>query len=89
MKIQSIHPKAFLTRKRNVRNGLQSRSLIVNCLERGSKKTAEIAEELRFSYPKVAHHLKLLVNERSIASSDGKRPHMWYLTEYGQRRLVF
>ncbi len=87
MAIRTIHPKAFLTRKRNVKAGLEARSLIISCLERGPKKTGEICKEIGFTYLKVAYHLKSLVAE-NLVSSGGKRPYLWKTTDYGQQRLA-
>ena len=85
--IESIHPKAFLTKKRNVKTGLEARSIIISWLERGPEKIREICVESGFSYMKVSYHLRLLVKERLVASIGEKRPYTWSLTEYGQQRL--
>ena len=86
MATRMIHPKAFLTKKRNVKAGLQARSLIISCLERGPKKTGEICKEIGFTYLKVAYHLKSLIAERIVVSV-GKRPYLWTTTHYGQQSL--
>ncbi len=87
MKSQPIHPKAFLTRRRNVKVGVRARSLILSSLEGGPKKTREICRETGFSYLKVAYHLKSLLRERFLESGR-KRPYVWTITEYGQQTLA-
>jgi predicted transcriptional regulator len=86
MQTQQFHPKAFLTRRRNVKAGLRARSLILSCLEGGPKNTREICREPGLSYPKVAYHLKSLATER-LVTSGGKRPYIWTITKYGQQAL--
>lgn len=88
MSTRPIHPKAFLTRKRNVKAGLEARTIIISCLEVGPKRTREICKETGFSFVKVAYHLKSLLKEKLVASTGGKRSHAWFLTEYGQQRLA-
>jgi predicted transcriptional regulator len=85
---KSIHPRAFLTRRRNMKTGVQARSIIITTLEEGPKKTREICKGSGLSYPRVFYHLKLLVGERLIATLVKKRPYVWSLTEYGQQRLL-
>jgi predicted transcriptional regulator len=88
MPTESIHPKAFLTGKRNVKTGLEARSIIISYLEQAPKKTKEICIDSGFSYLKVTYHLRLLARERLVASTGEKRPYTWALTEYGQQRLA-
>jgi len=87
MSSRSIHPKAFLLRKRNVKAGLEARTRIISRLEVGPKRTREICKETGFSFVKVAYHLRSLLMEKLVAFTGGKRPHAWFLTEYGQQRL--
>jgi len=84
---KSIHPRAFLRKRRNMKTGVQARSIIITTLEEGPKKTREICKGSGLSYPRVFYHLKLLVGERLIATLVKKRPYVWSLTEYGQQRL--
>ncbi len=82
------HPKAFLKGKRNVKTGLEARTVILSSLERGPKNTKQICRESAFLYPKVAYHLRLLFREKLVAAKGEKRPYLWSLTEYGQQRLA-
>ena len=83
----SVHPKAFLSRKRNVREGVSTRSRIIMVLERKPSSAKTIAEEAGISYSNVLHHLRLLEEER-IVRREGGKPYIWKLTGVGQLRLI-
>jgi len=83
----SVHPKAFLSRKRNVREGVSTRSRIIMVLERNPSSAKAIAEEAGISYSNVLHHLRLLEEER-IVRREGGKPYIWKLTGVGQLRLI-
>ncbi|RLI17215.1 hypothetical protein DRO54_11845 [Candidatus Bathyarchaeota archaeon] len=83
----SVHPKAFLSRKRNVREGVSTRSRIIMVLERKPSSAKAIAEEAGISYSNVLHHLRLLEEER-IVRREGGKPYVWKLTGVGQLRLI-
>ena len=83
----SVHPKAFLSRKRNVREGVSTRSRIITVLERRPSCAKVIAEEAGISYSNVLHHLRLLEEER-IVKREGGKPYVWKLTGVGQLRLI-
>jgi len=83
----SVHPKAFLSRKRNVREGVSTRSRIIMVLERKPSSAKAIAEEAGISYSNVLHHLRLLEEER-IVRREGGKPYIWKLTGVGQLRLI-
>jgi predicted transcriptional regulator len=82
-----LHPKAYLTSKRNVKAGLISRTKILFALEKGRKKVRDIAKDSELSYECVAYHLKTLKQERLVDSSTKTKPFMWGLTPFGQQRL--
>ncbi|MEM3507394.1 MAG: winged helix-turn-helix domain-containing protein [Candidatus Bathyarchaeia archaeon] len=86
---KSIHPKAYLIYKRNVKTGLHARSKIIQALESGSKTIKEICEKTGISYSKVIYHLKLLLKEKIIKKVDKTRPYLLVLTEFGQQKLAF
>lgn len=87
MSKETYHPNAYLPDFRNVKLGLRVRSKILNFLENVITADAEtIAKNSGLSYNVVIHHLKLLENQR-IVSRRGRRPSLWYLTGFGQRRL--
>jgi predicted ArsR family transcriptional regulator len=81
------HPKAFLTRKRNVQRGLLARTRIILILEKEASNAKKLAQESGLSYASVLHHLHLLEAENTL-SSKGKRSYVWELTGAGQQRLT-
>ena len=83
----SVHPKAFLSRKRNVREGVSTRSRIIMVLERKPSSAKAIAEEAGISYSAALHHLRLL-EEEHIVRREGGKPYTWKLTGLGQLRLI-
>jgi len=83
-----FHPKAFLSRKRNVRLGLTARTRILEVLEKHESDIKHVAELSGFTYNVVAHHLRLLEAERVVGRKGEKRPFVWTLTGVGQQRLV-
>jgi predicted transcriptional regulator len=83
----TLHPKAFLTSKRNVKAGLISRSKILFVLEKGRKNVRDMAKESGLSYECVAYHLKTMKRERLIDCLTETKPFAWGLTPFGQQRL--
>ena len=82
-----LHPKAYLTSKRNVKAGLVSRSKILVALEKERKSASAIAKEAALSYECVAYHLKALRRERLVVRLTKTRPFTWGLTPFGQQKL--
>lgn len=81
------HPKAFLTRKKNVKRGLIVRSKVIYALEKeGPLDAKRLAEKLGLSYSSVLHHLRLLKIEKTVVKQ-GKTG-FWKLTGAGQQRLI-
>ena len=85
---QVFHPRAFLSRKRNVRLGLAARTRILQALERRESDVKGIMGLSELKYNVVTHHLRLLEAERVVVKKGGKRPYVWQLTGAGQQRLV-
>jgi len=84
----AYHPKAYLTHKRNVRQGLNARTKILSVLEAEPGLTmAEIAEKTGLSYSSVRLHMASLERE-GVVIRKGKRPYSWFLTGLGQARLT-
>ena len=81
------HPKAFLTLKRNVQQGLLARTRIILILEKEPSNAKKLAQETGLSYASVLWHLHLLEAE-NILSRKGKRSYVWELTGAGQQRLT-
>jgi predicted transcriptional regulator len=84
----SLHPKSYLTSKRNIKKGLVSRSKILRALEKGKKLATEIASETALSYKCVTYHLALMKKDQLVDRSTKKKPFTWGLTPYGQQELL-
>ncbi len=84
---QTLHPKAYLISKRNVRAGLVSRSKILLVLEGETKTAPGIAKESALSYECVTYHLKAMKKERLVDRDSRGRPFKWRLTPFGQQKL--
>jgi DNA-binding transcriptional ArsR family regulator len=83
----SFHPNAYLSKKRNVRRGLESRTKILRALEKESATASMLTEKSKLSYFVVLHHLRLLGDEKIITGDRSKKPYIWKLTGMGQQRL--
>ena len=83
----TLHPKAYLTSKRNVKAGLISRSKILQALEKERKSARGIATEAALSYECVTYHLKTMKKERLVDKLTKGRPFTWSLTPFGQQKL--
>ncbi len=83
-----LHPKAYLTRIRNVKAGILARSQILWALEQGRRTSPQTAKETGLSYDRVAYHLRLLRRERLVERSGNLRPFCWALTPFGQQKLA-
>jgi len=83
---EGYHPKAFLTRRRNVRRGLIVRSKIITALEREPLDAKSLAERVGVSYSSILHHLHLLEAEKTAVKHPKTR--LWKLTGAGQQRLI-
>jgi len=82
-----LHPKAYLTSKRNVKAGLISRSKILRALDEKAQSAAEISRTTSLSYECVNYHLMSLKKDRLVQRLSGTRPFTWGLTPYGQQKL--
>jgi DNA-binding transcriptional ArsR family regulator len=80
------HPNAYLTHRRNVTSGLSARTRILLALGNSVIDAKSLAEKTRLSYAVVMHHLHLLLEEKVVEYSAGKR-YLWKLTGLGQREL--
>lgn len=83
-----VHPKAYLSTRRNTRLGLLSRTKILGALEKEQKSIREVSIEINISYSRVLHHLHLLEAERLVERLGGKRPFKWRVTGFGQQALT-
>lgn len=82
-----LHPKAYLTTRRNVMAGLLSRSKILVALEKETKSARAIASEAALSYECVSYHLKAMRKERLVERNSRGKPFVWALTPFGQQKL--
>ena len=85
---QVFHPRAFLTRKRNVRLGLTARTRILMVLEQQASGIRAMVNSSGLSYRVVVYHLHLLEAEHVVVKKGSKRPFVWELTGVGQQRLT-
>lgn len=80
------HPNAYLSKKRNVKRGLISRTKILTVLEDKWNDAQSVARKSQLNYGVVLHHLRLL-NAEGVVSRKNKRPIHWSMTGLGQQRL--
>ncbi len=83
----ALHPKAYLTSKRNIKPGLISRTKILLVLEGGRKTARNITQEAGLSYQCVTYHLKTMKKDRLIDRLTKTKPFTWQLTPFGQQKL--
>jgi len=84
---ETYQPKAYLTKRRNVRLGLRARSRIIGALEKGVQSAKAVAQQTGLSYDVVRYHLLLLELE-NIVVRRARRPFSWELTGAGQQTLT-
>jgi predicted transcriptional regulator len=86
-KQNALHPKAYLTSKRNVKAGLVSRTKILFTIEAARKSASEIAKETSLSYECVAYHLTVMRKDHLVEKFTNKKPFKWTSTRFGQQEL--
>jgi predicted transcriptional regulator len=72
---------------RNVSRGLESRTKILDVMEKGKTKVQDISKKAGLSIACVSYHLKLLLKQRIVTMSKSGREGRWLLTKYGQEKL--
>lgn len=72
---------------RNVSRGLDSRTKILESMEKGKKDIRDISEKTGLSPNCVAYHLKLMLKHRIVAVQRTGRAGRWTETKYGQEKL--
>jgi predicted transcriptional regulator len=72
---------------RNVSRGLESRTKILDVMEKGKNNVQDISEKARLGPACVSYHLKLLLKQRVVTVSKSGRAGRWSLTKYGQEKL--
>ncbi|MFW9942818.1 MAG: winged helix-turn-helix domain-containing protein [Candidatus Thorarchaeota archaeon] len=82
-----IHPRAYLSRKANVKKGILSRSKILFAIEKGNKTNRQIESQIKITYSTIHYHLNNMKQEKIVELMSEKRPFRWKLTGYGQQKL--
>ena len=72
---------------RNVSRGLESRTKILDVMEKGKTHVQDISEKAGLGTACVSYHLKLLLKQRIVTMSKSGRAGRWLLTKYGQEKL--
>jgi DNA-binding transcriptional ArsR family regulator len=85
--VETINPRAYLTRIRNVRRGVVSRSRIIDSIASGSLTTQEICKKSGLSPPTVRYHLKNMYVEGLVVRRRIKGGIRWSLTGSGQKTI--
>lgn len=84
---REINPRAILTRIRNTKRGLRTRSRIIALLSRkGGMSTSQIAKEIGLSESCVRKHLRNMVAEGIVMVVKTRRT-FWKLTGAGQTSI--
>jgi predicted transcriptional regulator len=86
-KSATLHPKAYLASRRNVKAGLVARSKILLALEKERASAPQIVKQAGLSYACVTYHLKNMKKERLVERITGRKPFAWGLTPFGQQKL--
>jgi len=81
------HPKAFLLKTKNVKQGLVTRTKIASTLDKATCTASEVKGRTGVNYSSIMHHLHLMENEH-IVKRGNNRPYVWELTGAGQKRLA-
>jgi len=72
---------------RNVSRGLESRTKILDMMEKGKTNVQDISDKAGLGTACVSYHLKLLLKQRVVAVSKSGRAGRWTLAKYGQEKL--
>jgi len=72
---------------RNVSRGLESRTKILDMMEKGKTNVQDISDKAGLGTACVSYHLKLLLKKRVVVVSKSGRAGRWTLTNYGQEKL--
>ena len=67
--------------------GLESRTRILEVMEKGKTQIGDIGEKAGLSQSCVGYHLKLLKKQRVVSMTKLGRAGRWSLTKYGQEKL--
>lgn len=84
---QAIRGRAFLREIRNVRQGLVTRSKIINVLSEKACTISQIAEELGMSESSIRRHLRNMLVDGVVEKFKYKGKILWRLSGSGQLDL--
>lgn len=84
---EAFHPNAYLSKAKNIKPGLMSRTRVLNILEKTPNTAGQLTRKIQVSYTCILHHLHLLENEKIVERTTKKPPFIWQMTGIGQKRL--
>ncbi|MEM2146043.1 MAG: hypothetical protein QW279_11830 [Candidatus Jordarchaeaceae archaeon] len=84
---KEYHLKAYLSKKRNVRQGLIVRTRISSKLDDGPSTASQLSNKINLKYSLIMYHLHLMETEHIVRKTAG-RPFFWELTGAGQKGLL-
>ncbi|MHA1606718.1 MAG: winged helix-turn-helix domain-containing protein [Candidatus Freyarchaeota archaeon] len=79
-------PQAVLRTKRNIQQGVSTRTKILKAIEATPKTAKQIAEETGIGYNSILRQLKTMEKEK-IVTRDENNPTCWRVTGLGQQPL--
>ncbi len=82
-----INPKAYLTRVKNVRSGLEARSKLVEALSARGLTTQELCKAVNMRPGKARYHLQNMVKDGVVKKRRSGRRIIWELTGTGQASI--
>lgn len=83
----AYHPRAYLSKRRNLRTGLATRTMILNVLEEKPYTAKETALKTGKNYSSVLRQLHSLRAEGIVDRRGQRLPYVWLTTGIGQQRL--
>jgi predicted ArsR family transcriptional regulator len=83
----AYRPRAYLSRRRNLRTGLATRTKILNVLEEKPCTAKEASQKIGKNYSSVLRQLHSLRAEGVVDRGGQKPPYVWLTTGIGQQRL--
>ncbi|MEN2974016.1 MAG: winged helix-turn-helix domain-containing protein [Candidatus Caldarchaeales archaeon] len=85
--MSKVNPRAYLSRIKNVKRGIDTRSRILEIISSKPSTLKNIAEEVKRSNSSVRRHLKNMEAEGIVKSYKYKRRVIWTQTGMGQTEL--
>ena len=82
-----IYPRAYLRRIKNVKQGVSTRSRIIDALKRRPLTIDELAELIELSPSTIRRHLRNMLREGIVLKFRSERKRFWKLTGIGQVAL--